>query len=285
VGAIGFEGLRDSKLTAPPLAALTAAHLERCHAFRAATNAAAHADAEMLRSAILDALAHEIKTPLAAILTAAGGIRATGAMQPEQAELTELIESEASRLADLTSRLLRMARLDKEEIKPRLETVSAVELVERTASRYANLWQDRRISVRAESGAADVRADPELILLALSQLLENACRYSQPDTVILIDLSTGANATEITVSNDGAPIPVSEHRRIFERFYRGSDARRSAPGSGLGLYVARKIAMAHGGDLSLVDAGPHTVAFRLTLPMAVSEESLVARKTQAVDRR
>jgi two-component system sensor histidine kinase KdpD len=283
-GAIGFEGLRDPQLTAPPLAALVAAHIERCRAFRAATNAAAHAEAEMLRSAILDALAHEIKTPLAAILTAAGGIRATGTMQPQQAELTELIESEASRLADLTSRLLRMARLDREEIKPRLDQVSAVELVERTASRYANLWQDRRISFRAEGEPAEIRADPELILLAFSQLLENACRYSQPDTAILIGISAAGGTLAITVSNEGTPIPASEHARIFDRFYRGTEARNSAPGSGLGLYVARKIAVAHGGDLDLIDAGPDTVVFRLSLPIAANEESVVTGTAQAVDR-
>ena len=105
-GAIGFEGLRDPELTAPALAALAAAALERARAFRSATAAAANAQAEMLRSAILDALAHEFKTPLATILTAAGGLRAAGTMQPQQAELAEMIEVEASRLGDLTSRLL-----------------------------------------------------------------------------------------------------------------------------------------------------------------------------------
>jgi two-component system sensor histidine kinase KdpD len=272
-GAIGFEGLRDPALIAPSLAALATADLERSRASRQATNAAMHADAEMLRSAILDALAHEIKTPLAAILTAAGGIRATGAMEPQQAELAELIESEASRLGRLTSRLLRTARLDTEEIKPRLERVTAAELAEKAARRYTNLWRDRRFSFRAFGHAGEIRADPDLIHLALSQLLENACRYSQPDANVLVEVSSAGSLAAITVMNDGAPIPASEHNRIFDRFYRGTDARRTAPGSGLGLYVARKIAVAHGGDIALVEAGPHAVAFRLSLPIAASEAS------------
>ncbi len=276
-GAIGLEGLDDPGFLAHSLANLAAADLDRGRVFRSAASAASHADAEALRSAILDALAHEIKTPLAAILTAAGGIRATGAMEPRQAELAELIETEASRLGHLTSRLLRTARLDTEEIKPRLERVTAAELAERAARRYAKLWRDRRFTFRADAGAGDVRADPVLIHLALSQLLENACRYSQPDAHVLVDVLHDGGMAAIQVLNDGSPIPLSERERIFDRFYRGSDAKRTSPGSGLGLYVARKIALAHGGNVALADAGPNEVAFRLSLPKAASEDSDDAR--------
>jgi len=110
-----------------------------------------------------------------------------------------------------------------------------------------------------------------LIVLALGQLLDNACRYSQPDANVLVEVASEGNTAIITVVNNGTPIPPSEHGRIFGRFYRGTDARQSAPGSGLGLYVARKIALAHGGDITLVDAGPEKVAFRLSLPRAASE--------------
>ena len=275
-GAIGLEGIDDVKFVAHPLAALAAMDLERGRVFRRAASAVTHADAEALRSAILDALAHEIKTPLAAILTAAGGIRATGTMEPRQAELAELIESEASRLGHLTSRLLRTARLDTEEIKPRLERVTAAELAERAARRYAKMWRDRRFTFRADAGAGEVRADPVLIHLAISQLLENACRYSQPDAHILVDVSSDGGAAAIQVLNDGSPIPPAERERIFERFYRGSDAKRTAPGSGLGLYVARKIALAHGGNLALAEAGPNAVAYRLSIPKAATEDPIDA---------
>ncbi len=179
-GAIGFEGLCNPDLTAPALAALAAAALERARAFRSATTAAAHAQAEMLRSAILDALAHEFKTPLATILTAAGGLRAAGSMQPQQAELAEMIEIEASRLGELTSRLLRLARLDREEVKPRLEKTDLAELAEMSAKRYSKIWPDRRIFFRRLVGDSEVRVDPELIGLALSQL---GCAESRRKTV------------------------------------------------------------------------------------------------------
>ncbi len=137
LGTVGFEGLSNPELTAAPLTALVTAAVERSRSFQSAADAAAHAQAELLRSAILDALAHEIKTPLATILTAAGGIRAAGSMQPQQVELTELIETEASRLGELTSRLLRLARLDIEEVKPRLEPVDAAELAQKSVRRYS----------------------------------------------------------------------------------------------------------------------------------------------------
>jgi two-component system sensor histidine kinase KdpD len=275
-GAIGFEGLRDPELTAPALAALVAAALQRAQAFRSATAAAAHAQAEMLRSAILDGLAHEFKTPLATILTAAGGLRATGSMQPEQAELAEMIEVEASRLGDLTSRLIRLARLDREEVKPRLERIDAAELAEMSAKRYAKVWPNRRIRFRRQGGNSEVRVDPELIGLALSQLLENACRYSEADSLVLIEFAEEDRLAAVTVWNDGPPIPVNERERIFERFYRGDAARTAAPGSGLGLFVARKIVLAHGGNLSLVDPGANRksgVGFRLTVPISINEGS------------
>jgi len=110
--------------------------------------------------------------------------------------------------------------------------------------------------------------------LAMSQLLENACKYSPPDARILVELSAGENAAAIDVRNEGDPIPPNERSRVFDRFYRGTNAKRTAAGSGLGLYVARKIALAHGGDLALVDTAGDGVAFRLTLPLSRSEASV-----------
>jgi two-component system sensor histidine kinase KdpD len=276
-GAIGFEGLRDARVTAPALAALAAAALERGRSFRSATTAAAHAEAETLRSAILDALAHEFKTPLATILTAAGGIRVGGSALPEQAELAEIIETEAARLGNLTTRLLRLARVDREELKPRLLPADAAELAKGSIRRYSKLWPDRKISFREWEDVSEVRIDPELIGLAISQLVENSCRYSWPETNVRIELGAYAGMAAITVWNAGPPIEGDERERIFERFYRGTEARRRAPGSGLGLYVARKIALAHGGDLVLVNDRDE-VGFRLTMPFSTGEVSGAERE-------
>ncbi len=270
-GAIGFEGLRNASVTAPPLATLAVAALERARVFRAATTAAVQAETETMRSALLDALAHEFKTPLATILTAAGGLRIGGSAAPELTELAEMIETEASRLGDLTTRLLRLARVDREDLKPRLQSTELAELIRKCERRHSKLWPDRRIVFRDGHDVVDVRIDPELIGLAFSQLVENACRYSSPDTNVRIELGTSEGMGTITVWNTGPPIERGDRERIFERFYRGSDARLGAPGTGLGLYVARKIARAHGGDVVLLDEGTDDIGFRLSVPLSSAE--------------
>src|SRR5579871_5557063 len=119
-GAVAFEGLAEPDRTASALAAITASLIERARTFRRASAAAAATQTEQYRSAVLDALAHEFKTPLATILAAAGGIQEAGSLAPALVELADTVENEAARLSSLTSRLLRTARLEREEIKPRM---------------------------------------------------------------------------------------------------------------------------------------------------------------------
>jgi two-component system, OmpR family, sensor histidine kinase KdpD len=278
MGAIGFDGLTDAGLTAGPLAELATAILERARVFRAATHADAAAQAEVFRGAILDALAHEFKTPLATIVTAAGALRETGGLRPEQLELAETAETEASRLGLLTSRLLRIARLDREEVKPQLELTDLAELVTHLAEQYAERWTDRKVSLSNDADSTAVLADAELLRLAVRQLLDNACKYSHSGAAIKIGIELQNELVTVTVWNSGSRFPSKERTRIFERFYRGVDARQMAPGSGLGLYVARKIVQAHGGNLELEnDSTPDRegVSFRLTMPIIKSDSDLV----------
>ena len=110
-----------------------------------------------------------------------------------------------------------------------------------------------------------IEADAELLGLALRQLVDNALKYSSPGTVIELDAAMGATA-DLVVRNSGPAIPEHERDRIFERFVRGS---QSAPlsGSGMGLAIVRRIARAHGGDVTASSGGGVT-EFRLSLPRA-----------------
>jgi two-component system sensor histidine kinase KdpD len=244
--------------------------LERAHTFRSASHAAAAAQAELFRGAVLDALAHEFKTPLATIVTAAGGLRETGPLCAQQLELADIVETEASRLSLLASRLLRTAQVDREEVKPQLEFTDMADLVAVVADQYSRQWTDRKLSIRKPAAATGVMADPELLQLALRQLLDNACKYSVPGSAVTISIDSQDEWVAIRTSNSGSRIGPSERSRIFDRFYRGAEARHKAPGSGLGLYVARKIVHAHGGSLDLETATPthQDTAFRLALPRA-----------------
>jgi two-component system, OmpR family, sensor histidine kinase KdpD len=273
IGAIGFEGLENADLTAGPLTALAAAHLERTRSFVRASRAAAAAQTESYRSAVLDALAHEFKTPLSTILTAAGALQEVQCLDPQHRELAETVESEAARLGRLTSRLIRTARLEREEVRPWIELIDLSSVLADTADQYARLSATRRISVIKDCESSEVMADPELVRLAVSQLLDNACKYSTPGSSIMLRISREDNQIAVRVLSSGNPIPPDERSRIFDRFYRGMDGLRVGPGSGLGLFVARKIALAMGGGLDL-DRGPGSAegtAFRLALPIPESE--------------
>jgi len=271
-GAIGFQGLKDPAETATALAALTTTFLERTNAFRQASAAAAAEQAEVYRSAVLDALAHEFKTPLATILAAAGGLREAGPLDAAQVEMAETVESEAARLGSLTSRLLRTARLEKEDIKPRMELTDVGLLVSRIARQYGERSPDRRI-IADRDDCIETLADAELLRLAVSQLVENACKYSELGSTVSLKIERQGDFVAIRVSNDGSSIPPNERRQVFERFYRGAQARQSTSGSGLGLYVARKIALAHGGSLELETRGGAecNVVFSLKLPSTKTE--------------
>jgi two-component system, OmpR family, sensor histidine kinase KdpD len=269
---MGFEGLEEPELTAGPLISLAAASQERTRAFQRASESLAAAQAEVYRSAILDALADAIKTPLATILAAAGGIRETGSLRAEQLEMAETVESEAARLVSLTSRLLRVARLDREEVRPQLEVTDIARVVADVVGQYKRLPSDRRITLAGSGEAIESLADAELLRLALSQLVDNACKYSLPGSEITVAVETHGDRILLSVTNSGSSIPAGEQPRIFDRFYRGEEARRFTSGSGLGLYVARKIALAHGGLLDLdIDRLDGGVTFCLAFPWAKGE--------------
>jgi two-component system sensor histidine kinase KdpD len=272
-GVIGFEGLRDSDRIVGPLSLLAAAAMEQARSFRKSSNEAAATQAEVFRTAILDALAHEFKTPLATILAVIGGLRESERLQAEDLEMAGIIESETARLSTLTARLLQLARLDREEVRPRIKSTNIAALVERIANRYASQFSERRISVSCPSPCVKAPADRELLDLAITQLLDNALKYSIPDSAVTVQITKEEESVMIRVRNEeGNFIAPGEQERIFERFYRGTDVRKLISGAGLGLYVARKIVVAHGGSLVLdksTSAG--TVVFSVKLPMSTNE--------------
>jgi two-component system, OmpR family, sensor histidine kinase KdpD len=266
-GAIGFKGLPDSDWVAGPLSVFAAAALEQSRAFRKASQETAVAQAEVFRAAILDALAHEFKTPLATILAVAGGLRESQRLGAEETELAGTIELEASRLSGLANRLLRTARLDREEVKPRMRVTNIQILIERVVHRYASQSHDRQVDVTPLDQCSQALADRDLLDLAITQLLDNAFKYSVASGAVTVGTQVEGEFVIIRVRNEGSSIALEEQDRVFERFYRGARVSRLVSGAGLGLYIARKIAVAHGGSLDLdKSTSPGTVVFNLKLP-------------------
>jgi two-component system sensor histidine kinase KdpD len=271
-GAVGFEGCFGDDGMALTLSVLAATAIERMRSFSSSSKAAADAQAEILRSALLDAFAHEFKTPLAIILAATGGLREADGLRADQNEMTDIIENQTLRLNQLTTGLLRIAKLDRNDVKPHMELTSLHVLVEHIVDQYRSLF-GRRITADFGDEPAAVLGDRELLGLAVSQLLDNACKYSVPETAVQIRLDVNGGNAQVHVTNNGAPIRLEDRERIFERFVRGSETEQNVPGAGLGLYVARKILRAHGGMLELDQApAPGETTFRLSLPLIEYEQ-------------
>jgi two-component system, OmpR family, sensor histidine kinase KdpD len=273
-GVLGFEWPDDPEFAPEFLSTLETTMLQRVRAFHIATQAAVAAQAESLRIMVLDALAHAVKTPLATVLAAMGGLRETGGLTDDHLEFIEMVEAEIARLSNLTSRLLRTATLDREEVRPRLQRVDISRLLDEEVQLKSQQFTDYKITI-ADPRAQDiclpaVLGDPELLRLALAQLLENACKYSQCGSAVEVSAQSVEGSVAIQVRSH-SHIPTEERARIFDRFYRGKRSRDDTPGTGLGLDIARKITSAHGGTLALEGASEDESIFCITIPVAAKD--------------
>jgi two-component system sensor histidine kinase KdpD len=277
-GVLGFEWPDSEDFTPDSLSTLETTMLERVRTFHAASQAAIAAEAESLRIMLLDALAHAVKTPLATILAAMGGLRETGGLTSNHMEFVEVVEAEAARLGNLTTRLLRMATLDREEVRPRLQRVDISSLLAEELDLKSQQFSDHRFLLTDEGGVGvnptidlpGVEADPELLRLAMAQLLENACKYSQSGSSVQVSAHAIEGSVAIRVRSH-SHIPTEERSRIFDRFYRGQRSPDTTPGTGLGLDIARKIMLAHGGTLALEDSSEDESIFCITIPVSAKE--------------
>jgi len=264
-GTIGLEGPALSPWVAGAISVLAAATCERASHLQEAIQSVSEARAEALRSAILDAFAHEFKTPLTAIMAAAGSLGEVGPLTPRQLEMADAIEERSAWLGKLTTRLLRAARLDREEVRPQLEQTELGSLVSRVVSSRATRSEIERLHVAPTGGHLMVLADPELLILGLVPVLDNALRYSDPDAPINVSLGSEPGWATIRVVARRAAGQRAGGLRLFERARDGVTQR-----AGSGLYISQKILRAHGGDIVLEDdgetAGKMTFGVRLPLP-------------------
>jgi two-component system, OmpR family, sensor histidine kinase KdpD len=273
-GVLGFEWPDTGEFTPDSLSTAETTMLERVRAFHAASQAAVVAQAESLRVMLLDALAHAVKTPLATILAAMGGLRETGGLTSDHLEFVEMVEAESARLGNLTTRLLRMAILDREEVRPRLQGVNVSRLIAEELNLKSQQFSDYKLSLVDEGShlaeLPGVSGDPELLRLALAQLIENACKYSQSGSAVEVSAQAVEGFVAIRVRSH-SHIPTEERSKIFDRFYRGKRSCNDPPGTGLGLDIARKIMFAHGGKLVLEDSRDDESIFCLTVPISLKE--------------
>jgi two-component system sensor histidine kinase KdpD len=267
VGALALCGTEVKHITATALASLCAIALERARTLEKQSHEEALRQAEQLRTAVLDALAHKFKTPLTVIRTATSGLPAAGHLSELQTELVSLIDQEAKKLNEVASRLLGAPNLDATEFAPQPEPLLFSRLVKAAIEELERQEDRDRFEVTAPIPEPPVFADRGLLLTALAQLVDNALKYSQPASAIEAGLSVQETAVILTIRNRGLVVAPAERERIFERFYRAPGAQRSAVGTGLGLSIVKTIANDHHGHVWAEGEPHYGTKVSLSLPI------------------
>ena len=229
------------------------------------TRAEALEESDRLKSALISSVSHELRTPLTAIKTSATTMLEAGPDQPPVLghELAESINRETDRLTRLVSNLLDMSRLEAGALHPRFEWVSIADVVADVLDRLEPALAGRPVTINIPASVPVSPLDFVLISQVLTNLLDNAVRYSPEKAGITISADVVRDQLRVTVFNEGSYIPPADLERLFDKFYRLSTA---PGGTGLGLAIARGIIEAHHGQIWAENVGRRGVAFTFTLP-------------------
>jgi two-component system sensor histidine kinase KdpD len=265
VGALAIRGEMDP-LIANSIASLAAIAFERHRSFEKESRAESAQQAEQLRVAVLDALAHAFKTPLTVLCTASSGLLEIGTLDAAGSELATLINQEAVNLNQLCTKLLQTAKLEASSVTLHTEPVIVSKLVNDVVSDLSGALKGHPVEMSIEEQDTPLLGDRELIKMILTQYLDNAAKYSTPETPIWITVRESKSELFLSVRNRGSLIQMEDRERVFERFYRGSDARHRAPGTGVGLSIVRKAAEAQRGHVWVVSAEEEGTTFFLSMP-------------------
>jgi len=254
------------------VANLVAIGLERARAQDLAHQVEAAQQTERLRTTLIDAMAHEFKTPLTSIRAATTSLL-SDPQQPESSktELLKIAGEEAEHLKELIDNALELARLDEAHIDIQAEVSDLGQTAREVIASMRAAIDGRPLTIDCEPQTPMILFDRRLTRLAIKQVIDNALKYSPPETPVEIRVKPGENAAVLEVTDHGKGISPQEQPRIFQRFYRSPGVQKQIPGSGLGLSIAHRVVQAHGGDLT-VTSEPGTTTFRLTLPAGKGEQ-------------
>jgi two-component system sensor histidine kinase KdpD len=255
VGSLVLKG-ESLPLTNSAIAALIAITFDRYHALANETRIEAERKVEQLRVTVLDSLAHDYKTPLTAIRAASTGLSEMGRLTPAQAELVNLIDEQAALLNELTTRLLTTASLESVDdedgsasLALHIAPQSAKSLIDETVKNLAEYTADVNVRVHLPDQALALDCDRRLVLMLLAQYLDNACKYADFDSIVTIGAVLSDAEVVFSVHSYGPIIPMADRERIFDRYYRSAASSSHAPGTGIGLSIAKRVALAHGGSV------------------------------------
>lgn len=268
VGSLGLEGAVLSRETLEAVGSLVAISIERAGAVETLTRTEASRESEKLRTALLDSVTHEFRTPLTAIKLSVTTLLSTPQIEADgRKELLTVINEETDRLNHLVGEAAEMAQLDAQQVELRRETYAVREVIEAGMERTRQALANREVKLQIPDSLPPVRVDLERIAEVLAQLLENAAKYSPPATPITISAESDGKLVSISVGDRGPGIDDFEQSLIFEKFYRGKDQRYRVQGTGMGLAIAKAIVEAHGGTIGVTSQLGSGSVFHFTVPV------------------
>ena len=268
VGALGISGGVLSRETLEAIGGLAAIAIERAGAVENLTKAEAAKESDKLRSALLDSVTHEFRTPLTSIKASVTSLLSDAKLDAgQQRELLTVINEESDRLNRLVGEAAEMAQLDAGGVELQREPHQIREVIDRSVEESKQVLSNHPVEVVAPGQLPTVRIDLERMKEVLSQLLENAGKYSPAGSPIRIGAERKDKSLTVSVSDRGPGIDDFEQALIFDKFYRGRDQRTRIQGTGMGLAIAKAIVEAHGGSIGVTSQLGSGSVFYFSLPI------------------
>lgn len=258
VGVLGVQMTEDADIPSTEqlqlleaLADQAAIAIERTALMADIEAAKVMTERERLRSALLSSLSHDLRTPLVSIMGSASSLLNYDSMldASKRKELAQTIQDEAERLNRFVQNLLDMTRLGAGALKPRLDWADLHDIVGAATERAKRLLRNHTLKVDLPADLPLVHVDSILMEQVFFNLLDNACKYSPPNTAIKLWAMMARDHLSIEVADQGPGIPPEDQEKVFDMFYRVRQGDNQVAGTGLGLAICRGIIEAHGGAI------------------------------------
>ena len=275
IGVLALESVNAQRIFIPEQRELLGAFINQIsHALKRARLAEQAKDvtvkmqAETLRNSLLSSISHDLRTPLATIVGAAGSLETDDERlsKDSRRKLVGAISQEAQRMSDLTVKILEMARLEAGEVILNRQWYAAEEIIGSALHRLDKTLKNRQVNVQMADNLKLIHVDAVLLQQVMVNLLDNADKYSPAELPIDISVTTTPFSLSITVADRGPGIPENFQQQIFDKFFR-IHAESAQSGVGLGLSICRAIVEAHGGDLQASNRNGGGTLFQLHLPI------------------
>jgi len=231
-----------------------------------------------LKTALLNAVSHDLRTPLASIIASAGSLRQSDVTWTEQerGEFAETIEQEAHRLNQIVGNLLDLSRMQSGSLLPEKGWYDLSALVDDVLGRLRHRTTEHRIQVEVPEDLPPVPLDYVEIDQVLSNLVENAVKYTRPGTEVRIAARQVDGHVEVEVADRGPGVPTAALAHIFDPFFRADGTGPRPKGTGLGLAVAKRLVEAHGGQIWAENCRDGGARFVFTLPLEQGPSPMTA---------